>query len=61
MVSATERLAVNINFGALSTATELKKHGDFVPGICPGSSTADYLRFILIPVSMDVLKPRSKK
>ncbi len=48
MASAAEQLAANINFGALSTATELKKHGGFVPGIRPGSSTVDYLRFILM-------------
>lgn len=61
MVSAAEELAANINFGAVSAATELKKHGDFVPGVRPGSSTADHLRFILIPVWMDVIKLRSNE
>jgi len=37
-----------IVFNPVDTADNLKKNGGFVPGIRPGSNTAEYLRFILI-------------
>jgi len=37
-----------IVFNPADTADNLKKNGGFIPGIRPGSNTAEYLRFILI-------------
>jgi preprotein translocase subunit SecY len=36
-----------IVFNPADTADNLKKHGDFIPGIRPGKNTAEYLNFVL--------------
>jgi preprotein translocase subunit SecY len=38
---------VSITFNPVEVADNMKKYGGFIPGIRPGRSTADYLRFVL--------------
>lgn len=42
----------SIIFNPEKIAEELKKYGGFIPGIRPGKSTADYLRRILIRITL---------
>ncbi|HUW24438.1 MAG TPA: preprotein translocase subunit SecY [Patescibacteria group bacterium] len=39
-------------FNPNKIAEEIKKHGGFIPGIRPGSSTANYLNFILTRITL---------
>lgn len=39
-------------FNPTKIAEEIKKHGGFVPGIRPGTSTANYLNFILTRITL---------
>ncbi len=39
-------------FNPAKIAEEIKKHGGFIPGIRPGSSTATYLNFILTRITL---------
>lgn len=39
-------------FNPVKISDEIKKHGGFIPGIRPGSSTASYLNFILTRITL---------
>ncbi len=39
-------------FNPTKIADELKKHGGFIPGIRPGSATANYLSYILVRITL---------
>jgi preprotein translocase subunit SecY len=39
-------------FNPTKIADEIKKHGGFIPGIRPGSSTANYLNYILTRITL---------
>jgi preprotein translocase subunit SecY len=39
-------------FNPTKIAEEIKKHGGFIPGIRPGTSTANYLNFILTRITL---------
>src|SRR5919109_1528694 len=41
-----------IVFNPTETADNLKKHGGFIPGIPPGEATAEYIDYVLWPISM---------
>ena len=41
-----------IVFNPVDVAENMKKHGGFVPGVRPGSNTADYLDFVLTRITL---------
>ncbi len=41
-----------IVFNPVDVAENLKKHGGFIPGVRPGSQTADYLDFVLVRITL---------
>ncbi len=41
-----------IVFNPLDVAENMKKHGGFIPGVRPGSPTADYLDFVLTRITL---------
>jgi preprotein translocase subunit SecY len=41
-----------IVFNPIDVADNMKKHGGFIPGVRPGTQTADYLDFVLTRITL---------